>query len=35
MKKTVVEEQNKALVHQYIEGWNKGDFEALVEACMF
>jgi len=31
MKKTEVEEQNKALVKRYIEAWNKGDFEALVE----
>ena len=31
MKKTVVEEQNKALVKRYIEAWNEGDFEALDE----
>ena len=31
MKKTEVEEQNKALVKSYIEAWNKGDFEALDE----
>jgi len=31
MKKTEVEEQNKALVKRYIEAWNGGDFEAFYE----
>ena len=31
MKKTEVEEQNKALVKSYVEAWNKGDFQAFKE----